>query len=285
MPRTENLSKLLEIIDKIIKDENDNWFSTQLLDKIGSSVDLKNISEHSVIKEIHEYCIEDILKTQATEFFSSFPIIEIKDQLIKDYTKMEYERRRDSFEGFCLSMYQLIENISNFLFKEYVEKIWEFEKHKIAIKTYNTDLKVYEIPEYGMTLEKLVFKTDKALKYFRQQKKWYANNKFRAVLYLVYFNKDVKTNDYAFNLTDRIQNEIYQIRNQNHRYSEQSEYQKKFLDTIKGKEAKYYLKFYGFLHDFVCNIEKNYIDNLMRNPNKHHKTDSLIKAKSNSNIL
>ena len=198
---------------------------------------------------------------------------------------MEYERRRDSFEGFCLSMYQLIENISNFLFKEYVEKIWEFEKHKIAIKTYNTDLKVYEIPEYGMTLEKLVFKTDKALKYFRQQKKWYANNKFRAVLYLVYFNKDVKTNDYAFNLTDRIQNEIYQIRNQNHRYSEQSEYQKKFLDTIKGKEAKYYLKFYGFLHDFVCNIEKNYIDNLMRKPNKHHKTDSLIKAKSNSNIL
>ena len=74
MPEKSDLSKLIKIIDEIIKNEKDNWFSSQLLDVIGHSVDFKSISSHSVIKEIHEYCIEDILNSQAREFYKDLPL-------------------------------------------------------------------------------------------------------------------------------------------------------------------------------------------------------------------
>ena len=79
--------------------------------------------------------VEQKIEKQATEFYNSFPIQEIKDQLIQDYKKMEHERRRDDFENFCLCLYQQIENITNFLFQTKISPIWDANRNNIAYKS------------------------------------------------------------------------------------------------------------------------------------------------------
>ena len=48
------------------------------------------------------------------------------------------------------------------------------------------------------------------------------------------------------------------MRNQNHRESKPTANQKKIIDTIAGKEGKYFLKFYGFLEDFISQVEQSF---------------------------
>ena len=68
------------------------------------------------IDHIYEYCIEEIARKQAKEFYADFPISEIVDGLVEDYVRMEYFRRKDNFGDFCLSVYQQIERITNVIY-------------------------------------------------------------------------------------------------------------------------------------------------------------------------
>lgn len=267
------LKNLVQILGGLLKIDGNEWLVDEILKTIGEMSPKEEMAKHPLIQNIHEYCIEEIIEKQASDFYNSFPISEIKPQLIQDYKKMEHERRRDDFENFCLCVYQQIENITNFLFNSEVLKIWDKEKNKIAIKSiYDKSQKEYIKPKKGgTTLENLVFQgTDSP--------KWYANRKFRAVLYFFYFNANVTQNDYDFNSIYFIHEEIYQIRNQNHRGGEPSSYQKEILKKIQGNEARYYFKFYGFLQDFVNHIEKSYsLEGTTSHKNTKQKKSSIQK--------
>ena len=256
MKDKDKLKKLVQIIGDLLKVEGNEWLIDEILKIIGETSPVEEIAKHSVIQNIHEYCVEQKIEKQATEFYNSFPIQEIKDQLIQDYKKMEHERRRDDFENFCLCLYQQIENITNCLFETGVVSTWNNVKHNIAIKSfYDRNQKQYVLPTNGGTsIEKLVFQNTNPID---DLSKWQANRKFRAILYFFYFNKEVTRDDYEFNSIYFTHEEIYQMRNQNHRGSKPSEYQKKTLNKIQGNESKYYFKFYGFLQDFITQIEYN----------------------------
>lgn len=256
MKNREKLKKLVQIIGDLLKVEGNEWLIDEILKTIGKTSPVEQIAKHSLIQNIHEYCVEQKINKQATEFYKSFPIQEIKNQLILDYKKMEHERRRDDFENFCLCLYQQIENITNYLFESRVVETWNKVKHNIAIKSfYDRNQKKYVFPTNGGTsIEKLVFQNTNPID---DLSKWHANRKFRALLYFFYFAKEVTRDDYGFNSIYFIHEEIYQMRNQNHRGSKPSEYQQKTLNKIKGNESKYYFKFYGFLQDFLTQIEYN----------------------------
>ncbi len=275
MKDKKKLKKLVQIIGDLLKEEGNEWLIDEILQTIGEVSPVEEIAKHSLIQNIHEYCVEQKIDKQAKEFYDSFPIAEIKDQLILDYRKMEHERRRDDFENFCLCMYQQIENISNFLFDKKIESVWNSEKNQIAIKSFfdRTERK-YVLPNTGGTsLEQLVFQgTDTS--------KWYANRKFRAVLYFFYFKKNVTRDDYEFNSIYFTHEEIYQMRNQNHRGSTPTPYQQKTLNKIKGNESRYYFKFYGFLQDFVNQIESSY--SITSNSGKKNKKSSKSKTQKNT---
>ena len=183
MKDREKLKKLIQIIGDLLNVEGNEWLTDEILKTIGETSSVEEIAKHSVIQNIHEYCVEQKIEKQAVEFYKSFPIQEIRNQLILDYRKMEHERRRDDFENFCLCLYQQIENITNFLFVNKVEINWMADKNKIAIKSsYDEIQRKYVLPNSeGTTLEQLVFQgTDSS--------KWFVNRKFRAVLYYSYYN-------------------------------------------------------------------------------------------------
>lgn len=259
MKDKDKLKKLVQIIGDLLKVEGNEWLMDEIMKTIGETSSVEEIAKHSVIQNIHEYCVEQKIQKQATEFYKSFPIPEIKEQLIQDYKKMEHERRRDDFENFCLCLYQQIENITNWLYQSRVLEIWNNEKHSIAIKTfYDRNTRQYVTPANGGTsIEKLVFQNTNSID---DLTKWHANRKFRAILYFFYFGGDVTRDDYTFNSIYFTHEEIYQMRNQNHRGNIPSQYQKITLDKIRGNEARYYFKFYGFLQDFVNHIELGYIN-------------------------
>lgn len=99
----ENLQKLLEFLDKSILHEQDNkWFVEKLRSKLLSSPDGR-------IDRIYEYCIEDIIRKQAEEFYVDFVLADIKDTLVKDFIRMEHWRRRNNLDEFGLAVFQQIE--------------------------------------------------------------------------------------------------------------------------------------------------------------------------------
>ncbi|EMS33853.1 hypothetical protein C943_04172 [Mariniradius saccharolyticus AK6] len=236
MKDRDKLKKLVQIVGDLLKVEGNEWLIDDILKTIGETSPVEEIAKHSVIQNIHEYCVEQKIEKQATEFYNSFPILEIKDQLIQDYKKMEHERRRDDFENFCLCLYQQLENITNHIFTNHIFLNWESNRNKIA----------FRFPD-----GKILTHSDLIL---GNAKEWYANGKFKALLFYFYFNEKMKVT-IPFNDRASTFEELYQIRNQNHRGGSSTEYQQKTLNKIKGKESKYYFKFYGFLQDIVNQIE------------------------------
>lgn len=67
------------------------------------------------------------------------------------------------------------------------------------------------------------------------------------------------------------------MRNQNHRESLPTGKQKKTLNSIIGKEGKYFLKFHGFLEDFISQVEQSISTQTLPNEN-----NTLNKASSKS---
>ncbi len=256
MKDKEKLKKLVQIIGDLLKVEGNEWLIDEILKTIGETSPVEEIAKHSVIQNIHEYCIEQKIDKQAQDFYNSFPIQEIKVQLMLDYKKMEHERRRDDFEKFCLCLYQQIENITNYLFESKIKEIWDTEKDREAIKpSFDKEKKESDVPKNpGISIEKLVWQDVPPV---ADLSKWFANRKFRAILYFFYFGKEVKINKYEYNRIYSTHEEIYLMRNQNHRGSKPNSYQEKSLNKIEGNESKYYFKFYGFLQDFITKIESN----------------------------
>lgn len=260
MQDKEKLKKLLDILEELLKIKGNEWLIDAVLEKIKKVSSIEEIAKFSVIQDIHEHCIEKVIIKQANDFYTDFKIEEIKQELIKDYVKMEHERRRDDFENFSLSVYQQIENITNYLFEQNIKMIWDSEKNKVAIQYFDKQ----KAKQIKKTVNQLIF---------GKAEDWFSNVKFKALLYFYYFNKNIKL-QILFNVLVNTFNEIYQVRNKNHRGSKPSDYQLKILNKIKGNETKYFFKFYGFLEDFVRKINENLtITTTEKQSNKNKRKD------------
>ena len=76
--------------------QHDPEFDEELRKKLGkTSVANSVLFEDERLNQIYEYCIEDILRKQAENFYE--PIMGYPDKalLIEDFVNMEHERHRD----------------------------------------------------------------------------------------------------------------------------------------------------------------------------------------------
>ena len=125
--------RLQTTIDKIVRLSGQNAeFDKELRKRLGvvSCPTLDGIDGNKV-DEIYEYCIEKVVKQQATDFYADFPIPTIIGGLVSDFCRMEFFRRKDCFVDFCLSLYQQIECIVNKLcvnpdLNDIVERMWGY---------------------------------------------------------------------------------------------------------------------------------------------------------------
>ena len=248
----DKLRKLLKIIGDLLKVEGNEWLVDEILMTIGEKSPVEEIAKHPLLQNIHEYCVEQIIVKQAKEFYASFPILKIKDELIKDYMKMEHERRRDDFRNFCLCMYQQIENITNHIYNTEVKDGWEKDKN----------IKIPRGKEGGTQTIKdfcWIKSYQKSINKWNEKDiaKWNAKDKFKGFLIYYYFNKQLQPSDlYTYHNLNTEFEALYEVRNLNHRGGIVYEKSQAIQKDIKGNESKFYFRFYNFFQDVISkNIE------------------------------
>lgn len=265
--------KLKTTIEKIVQLSKQNpEFDTELRKKIGIlSSATSCFIDNERFDHIYEYCIEDIVRKQSFDFYRLFPINEIKDQLQFDYQRMELFRRKNNFGDFCLSVYQQIECITNYVcnnteLKAVAEKMWAYPAYvesldppKLEKRIYREDKSCYAIAHllfYGKNEKGQPLCIEKSSKHLNELQ---AIDKIRNVVYFVGYKAEMLSSMYSgFNDVCNLLYDLYQCRNLNHRGVVQSERAQSSIDKIKPLESLYYFKFYGLLVQYVEFIKGGY---------------------------
>lgn len=255
--------KLTSTIDKITRLTQQNAeFDMELRKQLNVASANSVLSEDERINQIYEYCIEEIIRKQANEFYTDFPLQSIKDTLIGDFIRMESFRRKDNFGDFCLSLYQQIECITNKLcekkdLSDITEKMWgqpaylKIEKDK--------EPSIYSRSgEY--TIASLLFgKTNAFEKSRKSLQAQYAIDKIRTIVYFLGYKAKMKNSDFdSFLEITSLLNDIYQCRNMNHRGNTQNQWEKDTYDKIIPLKSLYYFKFLGVLAQYVEYIKEGW---------------------------
>ena len=224
------------------------------------------------IDTIYEYCIEEVLKSQAEDFYKDFPeeLQPIVNQLTADYIRMESFRHRDNFGDFCLALFQQIEGITNKLCETRVlnyiaEKMCGYPPFVMmennAGKWY-TDIRKRDDDKEtpNNTIARFLFNSideDRANKAIDNAtngnlQSLAAMEKVRVVIYFVGYQTKMKKSDRKnyFEITKLLSN-IYICRNTNHRGSVQSSYNEETITRIMSMRSFYYFKFMGVLAQFI----------------------------------
>lgn len=279
------LQGLITLITEIAKNEKDEWFVRNLLSKLGNTSSTSaTISDATQLDDIYEYCIEENIRLQAEEFYRDFPIAEIKDELIQDFAKMEHDRRRGDFHGFCLNMFLQVEGVVNYSFQKtsIPEKIFE-DLAAPAYSRWNKKDKSFERTGSELLIAELLMKRNQEWqpggkvpyyyfndireveKYFDENRKpivdynpnkksWSFQARLRAVLYYLYFDSSVTKNQFKEKFDPL--GELYVLRNTIHRQSTPGDYQIKIIKSWKENKARSYLQSYGMLCDFIQGVSK-----------------------------
>lgn len=255
--------KLMSTIDKITRLTQQNAeFDMELRKQLNVASANSVLSEDERINQIYEYCIEKIIRKQANEFYTDFPLQSIKDTLIGDFIRMESFRRKDNFGDFCLSLYQQIECITNKLcekkdLSDITEKMWgqpaylKIEKDK--------EPSIYS-RSGDYTIASLLFgKTNAFEKSRKSLQAQYAIDKIRTIVYFLGYKAKMKNSDFdSFLEITSLLNDIYQCRNMNHRGNTQNQWEKDTYDKIIPLKSLYYFKFLGVLAQYVEYIKEGW---------------------------
>lgn len=257
------LSYLTKLIDLINRDDDVQskrrlWSFIGVLAKreVGIFPD-KEIN--TVLNEVHELNLEQIIRVQAYNFYKYFPFEPLKKELTKDFIEMEHCRRRDDFYRFSVAVYQQIENITNYLFKE--NNLWPK-----TVDTINSEISETEKPKSWFKIStQFVYPNnssnvnqDKITEYVLKTNEMNIKyrDKFKIVLFYEYFKSNTVQYNKWLSMVDTAA-KLYSARNKVHRGSIDTEYQEKILLEIELNKYSYYLLFSGFLADFVTTIILN----------------------------
>lgn len=277
MATRESLEKLIEFISELASQNGNVWFAEKLVRKI-SDLDAQPITRRT-LSEVHERCIADIIQSQANGFYSGFSIANIKSCLIEDFIEMERFRREDNFKEFCYKINQQLEAIVNALCtKEMLCNIEDNLDKKVysylaqANDEINSEGKPKKEKKVG-TLGELIFYNyigkGQVLDRFGKSRRieWGFQNKIKALIYTIHFERELKQGkpfyQSTFNNKYWPAKEIYDIRNLTHRgpadyeTSENEERKKERINSILSSKDKNYLKYLGYLLEFVDSIDRS----------------------------
>lgn len=251
MKDKEKLKKLIEIVQELMKIEGNEWMIEEILENPGQRYSIDRLSAHPIMNEIYEHCIRRVVEKQASEFYSKFPINEkvLKKNLIYDFSEMEYNHRRDRFYEFSLCLYQQIEGVVNFLFENGYEERWSNLSVGVKNRVFE-DYQTKKGTQVTNTLQEIIIPDG-------NKNGWSFMNKFRLIWYFINKKNDTKL-PHTFRRDVKILQEIKEARNEAHRGGKKYPNQKKILEKIEGNKSRYYLKFKGFLFDFITRLEESY---------------------------
>ncbi|MGO5409308.1 hypothetical protein [Phocaeicola vulgatus] len=256
--------KLMSTIDKITRLTQQNAeFDMELRKQLKVASANSVLSEDERINQIYEYCIEEIIRKQANEFYKDFPLQSIKDTLIGDFVRMESFRKKDNFGDFCLALYQQIECMTNRLcekkeLSDITEKMWGYPAYLKVEK--GKELSIYN-RSGDYTIASLLFrdKTNAFEKSRKSLQTQYAIDKIRIIVYFLGYKAMMKGSDYdSFIEITLLLNDIYQCRNMNHRGNSQNQWEKETFARIIPLKSLYYFKFLGVLAQYVEYIKEGW---------------------------
>lgn len=259
----EYLKKLLDFLQRrILSNPTNHWFAKDLYKVLAPVSDAR-------ISDIYEQCIESILLQQATEFYKDFVIADIRQQLISDFVKMEHWRRRNNLGEFGLAVYQQIECIINRLSQDntlanvfyammyapaYVELMEDDGK------TYKKKLNVSERKKNSKyTISQLLF-MDSAIEKSKEilPQQW-TKDKFKAINYFVCHKCCLTSFQFdQFVTENNIFNQIYALRNLNHRGNNLTDKDKEDLQKFMVNPSRAFLSISSFLYWFVDSVNQGF---------------------------
>ena len=269
--------KLEQVLHKVeLLCEKYPEFDAALREKHGANATLIE-SSNDKLDEIYEYCIERVVKKQAEEYYMSFPIEGIRNQLIDDYCRMERFRRQDNFGDFCLAAYQQVEGICKALAKNsdlqaITQKLWAHPAYvyvgewkngafvpalDIVVNVRTND--AYRVADLVFPGKDNIDNTPLANKKFSTPlPDQPAADLIRIIIYFVCYQATLKKTEYEYyvEFCKAIGQQLYQCRNLNHRGSGQTEWQKEIVDEVLSHQSVYYYKFIGELVRFVDTVSK-----------------------------
>ena len=242
----EYLKKLLDFLEnRILSNHNNQWFAKELYKILAPTSDAR-------ISDIHEQCIESILKEQATEFYKDFVIEDIRPQLIADFIKMEHWRR--------LAIFQQIECITNRLSQD--DTLCEVFRTMMDALCYVDSFNPMVVNRYeksSYTIGQLLFMHDAPTKSKEILPQQWTFDKFKAINYFV-CHKACLTN-FQFNQfveENNIFGEIYALRNLNHRGNELTDKERERLQKIEENPSRTFLTFISFLSWFIDSVNNGF---------------------------
>ena len=250
----EYLKKLLDFLEnRILSNHNNQWFAKELYKILAPTSDAR-------ISDIHDQCIESILKEQATEFYKDFVIEDIRPQLIADFIKMEHWRRRNNIQEFGLAIFQQIECITNRLSQD--DTLCEVFRTMMDALCYVDSFNPMVVNRYeksSYTIGQLLFMHDAPTKSKEILPQQWTFDKFKAINYFV-CHKACLTN-FQFNQfveENNIFGEIYALRNLNHRGNELTDKERERLQKIEENPSRTFLTFISFLSWFIDSVNNGF---------------------------
>lgn len=260
----EYLAKLLSFLkERIMFMPENHWFSAELYKLLAPASDQK-------ISDIHEQCIEDVLRSQAEDFYKDFILPEIRQQLIRDFVKMERSRRRNDICEFGLAVYQQIEAIINRLIQNrflsdvslaMMDAPAYVEEKEDDGKTYKKELEVDKRSKNSTyTIGQFLFIEKEQEKKHKILLEHTARDQFRCISYFI-CHKACLTKSIFNQFTEeyRIFNSLITLRNAAvHHGNDLADWEKPIIADIQSHTTRSFLTYISFLNWFVGSVNTGF---------------------------
>lgn len=265
----KQLTKLLAFVKDLYDDPDNKEFAAGIQTIVID--DLKQKNEDNRIAEIYEYCIRQILKEQAESLYEDFPLVNIKEELVSDYVKMERAHRDNNIDDFGIRLYRQIENIVRTLAKDDILDgvVSSMMDTPYLVAGYNNpqvqrrqkltkDMQpVKTIADFVLIPSKRSTKEERKGKALSDQ---YATDMARLIIYFVCFGGMMQPGIMFEQWKQQTEaySDIYSIRNRVHGGGECSEHDIQRYDAMKASATLSYFRLMSFLVFLVEGVKTGF---------------------------
>lgn len=262
----KQLTKLLQFVKDLYDHPDNQEFAAGIQDIVLNDLRLGGNRENwtKQINEIYELCLRKNLREQAEDLYKDFPIIGITEKLVVLYVNMENARRANDFDSFGRYLFLQIELIVGAIIREDgFKKLYERIRKTKPLTRYDREARVSfrvdyvpkKATESGIkdTVDSfLILSKDN---YGKPIETLGAIDKCRIVIYTICHGTKVSGPVKEFETISA----IYNVRNhESHTGGDITEVQRGYYERLITDKTKNYLRFLGFLLDFIKGISSNY---------------------------